>query len=115
MADQYLINMTPVGSYPYQTATLSQILDGQYGTNSALLHRDAQKGWITKPTNSNLVPVVLTFTGGGIPAAYNAATGALTVANSAAPTSVELLAYCNELRGNITQLLSILQTHGIHV
>ncbi len=59
------------------------------------------------------VPVALTFTAGGTPTVYTTPTGALTIAHSDIPTVVELLAYCNELRGNVLQLQAILTAHGI--
>lgn len=59
------------------------------------------------------VPIAVTFTAGGTPAVYTTPTGALTIAHSDVPTAVELLAYCNELRGNILQLQAILTAHGL--
>jgi hypothetical protein len=60
-----------------------------------------------------VTPVAVTFTGGGTPATYTTPTGALTIADGTAPTAVELLKYCDELRGNIVALQAVLHAQGI--
>jgi hypothetical protein len=63
--------------------------------------------------SSPVTPVALTFTAGGIPSAYTSPTGAVTIANSTTPTVVELLDYCNELRGNVAALEAVLLAQGL--
>lgn len=59
-----------------------------------------------------VTPVAVTFTA-STPATYGTPTGALTVADGTAPTVVELLKYCDELRGNIVALQAVLHAHGL--
>lgn len=63
--------------------------------------------------SSPVTPVAVTFTAGGTPTVYTTPTGALTIANSTTPTVVELLAYCDELRGNIAELQAVLLAQGL--
>lgn len=60
-----------------------------------------------------VVPVVVTFSAGGTPANYTTPVGTLTIANSTTPTVVELLEYCDELRGNIASLEAVLLAAGL--
>ncbi|MDR3635695.1 MAG: hypothetical protein P4L84_17970 [Isosphaeraceae bacterium] len=73
---------------------------------------DAASGDLGTPSTP-VTPVAVTFTAGGTPTEYATPAGTLTVANSTTPTVVELLNYCNELRGNIASLQAILHAHGL--
>jgi hypothetical protein len=53
--------------------------------------------------------LTVTYTAGSAPAAG----GSLTVANSATPTVVELLDFCEELSAKIKALADILEAHGL--
>lgn len=53
--------------------------------------------------------IVVTYTAGSAPAA----SGALTIANSATPTVVELLDFCEELNAKVKALADILEAHGL--
>lgn len=53
--------------------------------------------------------IVVTYTAGSAPAA----SGALTIANSATPTVAELLDFCEELNAKVKALSDILEAHGL--
>lgn len=53
--------------------------------------------------------IVVTYTAGSAPAA----SGALTIANSATPTVVELLDFCEELNAKVKALCDIVEAHGL--
>jgi hypothetical protein len=53
--------------------------------------------------------IAVTYTAGSAPAA----SGALTIANSATPTVVELLDFCEELNAKVVALTDILEAHGL--
>ncbi len=80
---------------------------------SAELNTILSTGKVLSVPQAPSVPVAVTFTAGGTPTEYTTPTGALTVANSAAPTAGELLKYCDELRGNVLQLQAILTAQGL--
>lgn len=56
--------------------------------------------------------VAVTFTANP-PANYATPTGSLTIANGSAPTVVELVEYCDELRASINNILTALAAHGL--
>lgn len=58
---------------------------------------------------SLVADIVVTYTAGAAPTPD----GALTVANSATPTVVELLEYCAELDAKVKALADILEAHGL--
>ena len=53
--------------------------------------------------------ITVTYTAGSAPAVD----GAITVANSATPTVVELLEFCEELKTKVNALADILEAHGL--
>lgn len=53
--------------------------------------------------------IVVTYTAGSAPAA----SGALTIANSATPTVTELLDFCEELNAKVKALSDVLESHGL--
>lgn len=53
--------------------------------------------------------LVVTYTAGSAPAAG----GSLTIANSATPTVVELLDFCEELNAKVKALCDIVEAHGL--
>ena len=59
-----------------------------------------------KPAIAAAVPVAVTFTAGSAPATD----GAVTIANSATPTVVELLALSYELKAKLDTLVASLQS-----
>lgn len=73
---------------------------------------DAASGDLGSPSTP-VTPVAVTFTAGGTPSEYTTPVGSLTIATSTSPTNVELLNYCNELRGNVASLNAILVAHGL--
>lgn len=61
-------------------------------------------------TRQSLVAdIVVTYTAGSAPAA----SGALTIANSATPTVTELLDFCEELNAKVKALADVLEAHGL--
>lgn len=61
------------------------------------------------PAQTLVADIVVTYTAGSAPAA----SGALTIANSATPTVVELLDFCEELNAKVKALTDILEAHGL--
>ncbi len=61
------------------------------------------------PIAVSVEDIAVTYTSGSAPAAG----GSLTVADSTAPTVVELLDYCEELRSCLAALVSGLKTGGV--
>jgi hypothetical protein len=57
--------------------------------------------------------VAVTFTAGGTPTLYTTPTNSMTIANSAAPTVVELQNFCCQLRGQLQSIQSILTAQGL--
>lgn len=53
--------------------------------------------------------IVVTYTAGSAPAAG----GSLTIANSATPTVVELLDFCEELNAKVKAVCDVLEAHGL--
>lgn len=66
----------------------------------------------TVTPSSHVTPVAVTFTA-NTPATYGSPTGALTVADGATPTVVELVKYCDELRKNILDISAVLLAQGL--
>jgi hypothetical protein len=77
-------------------------------SDSLLADRNSKPLLTARQTHVNPV-VTMTYTSGSAPAV----TGALTVANSATPTVVELLKYCTELQAKLTAINTILESHGL--
>ena len=61
------------------------------------------------PVTQTLEDVTATYSAGSAPAA----TGAITIANGAAPTNDELLDYCEELRSLLASVIANLKTAGV--
>lgn len=61
---------------------------------------------------AHVTPVAVTFTA-NTPGTYGSPTGSLAIADGTTPTVVELLKYCDELRGNIATLSATLLAQGI--
>lgn len=59
-----------------------------------------------------VAPITVTFTA-NTPMTYTTPTGAFTVADGTAPTVVELLRFCDELRGKIIALQAVLHNQGL--
>jgi len=93
----------------YTQNVLKVALANPAASNELLGHLNESSGSPSTP----VAPVAVTFTAGGTPTEYTTPAGSLTVGNSTTPTVVELLNYCNELRGNIAGINAILLAQGL--
>jgi hypothetical protein len=57
--------------------------------------------------------LTITFTTGGTPATYTTGGTTQTISDSTSVTNAELLVYCNNLRGRIAAINTILHAHGL--